>query len=251
VTDAPARLAQLNHPTPSGHPDLLLLGEQHDAPEHQQWHLAVVQALARQHVLAAVVLEMADAGHDTRALPPSATDAQVRQALAWSDDAWPWASYGPVVMAAVRAGVPVLGGNLPRSQNAQVMRQPEWDTRVPAQALATQREAVEDSHCGLLPATQIAPMTRIQIARDARLADTLAQAAVPGQTVLLLSGSQHTHRALGVPLHLPATLSVKAVRLDASGPRADDAAGFDAVWPTPVLPAVDHCAELKARWSRH
>ncbi|MDN8683023.1 ChaN family lipoprotein, partial [Staphylococcus aureus] len=51
-------------------PAVLLMGEQHDAAAHQQWEHDTVQALARQRRLAAVVLEMADAGQDTRGLDP-------------------------------------------------------------------------------------------------------------------------------------------------------------------------------------
>ena len=41
--------------------------------------------------------------------------------LAWDDAGWPWAAYGPAVMAAVRAGVPVLGANRPRSRMREDM----------------------------------------------------------------------------------------------------------------------------------
>lgn len=233
-----ARLALL------GQPDMLLLGEQHDAPEHQRLHLAVVSELIRQHALAAVVLEMADSGHHTRHLGAQASEAQVQQALRWRESAWPWNAYGPAVMAAVAAGVPVLGGNLPRAQNARVMHQTALDTRIPPAALAIQRQAVADGHCDLLPASQITPMTRIQIARDVSMAQTMTAALRPGQTVLLLAGSQHADRTVGVPLHLSARHSARSVRMDAGGPRPGDAQGFDAVWPTAPLPARDHCAEL-------
>jgi uncharacterized iron-regulated protein len=148
-------------------------------------------------------------------------------------------------MEAVRAGVPVLGGNLPNRDNARIMKETQWDRRVNAGALATQREAVREGHCNLLPESQIAPMTRIQLARDASLATALAGVAQRGKTAVLLCGSQHAHRQLGVPLHLPATLRVKTVRLAADGARPDDVNGFDAVWTTPPVPAKDHCAELR------
>lgn len=230
-----------------GSPDVLLLGEQHDAPEHQQLQHAVVQALAQRHALAAVVLEMADTGQGTGHLPPDASPTLVQQALAWRQNAWPWETYGPAIMAAVRAGVPVLGGNLPRSRHAEVMRDARWDARVPPDVLARQQAAVIDGHCGLLPASQTGPMTRIQLARDVHMAQALVSAAVPGQTVLLLTGSQHAHRQLGVPLHLPGHLGVTSVRLDASGSRPDDGQAFDAVWPTAPLAPKDHCAELARR----
>ncbi len=231
-----------------GRVDLLLLGEQHDAPEHQQLQLAVVNELTHWNELAALVLEMADADHDTRALPPTASEGQVRHALGWRDTAWPWAAYGPTVMAAVRAGVPVIGGNLPRQDNVATMRQPAWDLRVPPDVLAQQHHAVDEGHCQLLPQGQIAPMARVQIARDVQLAATLTAAAVPGKTALLLTGSQHAHRVTGVPLHLPEHLRTRSVRLDASGPRPDDAPAFDAVWPTSPVPPRDFCRELAGQW---
>lgn len=228
-----------------GRPDVLMLGEQHDATEHHRQHRLAVQTLAQAGELAAVVLEMADAGHTTQGLPTQATEAQVQQALAWRNSAWPWAHYGPAVMAAVAAGVPVHGGNLPRQRNTATMKEPDWDQRVAPAVLEHQRQAVREGHCNLLPPAQIAPMTRIQVARDAQLAQTLVSVLMPGKTVLLLTGSHHAHRRWGVPQHLPTHVSVKSVRLAAGGLRDDDPTGFDAVWTTPPVPPQDHCAALK------
>lgn len=233
-----------------GATDVLLLGEQHDAPEHQQLHLAAVQTLVEAKALAALVLEMADVGHTTGQLPSTATPAAVQQALAWQDSAWPWRAYGPAVMAAVAAGVPVQGGNLPRQRNAQVMKDPAWDDRVAPDVLQRHQNDVRDGHCNLLPAGQIGPMTRIQLARDHTLATTAASAVARGKTVLVLCGSQHAHRQLGAPLHLPPGLRVKTVRMAADGPRADDASAFDAIWHTAPVPPVDHCARLRESLGR-
>lgn len=245
VQDMAVPVAQRLHAL--GTPDVLMLGEQHDAPDHQRQQLATVQTLASLGELGAVVLEMADAGHNTRSLPANATPAQVQQALAWRDSAWPWAQYGPTVMAAVAARVPVIGGNLPRQRNAAVMNEVEWDTRVNATVLTQQRDAVREGHCNLLPPGQIGPMTRIQLARDASLAATVQAAVVRGKTVLLLAGSQHAHKGVGVPAYLPGSLKLKSVRLSAGEPRPDDAGAFDAVWVTPPVPPKDHCAQLKGQ----
>jgi uncharacterized iron-regulated protein len=67
----------------------------------------------------------------------------------------------------------------------------------------------------LLPESQIAPMTRIQIAKDIAMANTLDQAALSGKVVVLLAGSGHADRRLGVPQHLRADLKARAVRLRA------------------------------------
>jgi uncharacterized iron-regulated protein len=116
-------------------------------------------------------------------------------------------------MAAVRAGVPVLGANLPKDRQRQAMRDDLLDGRLPQAALAAQRQAVREGHCDMVPAEQIAPMTRIQIARDVAMAQTVAAAALPGKTVVLLAGSGHVRPELGVPLHLPSTLKVRSLEL--------------------------------------
>ena len=224
--------------------DVLLLGEQHDAAEHQQIEQDVITTLASRGVLAAVMLEMADVGVSTAKLHPSSNDERVRLALSWSDQSWPWAAYGPAVMAAVRAGVPVVGANLPRTAMKASMADSKLDVQLPGPALKAQQQLIRIGHCDLLPEGQITPMTRIQIAKDISMANTVAQAAVPGKVVVLLSGSGHANRQLGVPQHLPAALNVKAVRLLAGDGAQQDPA-FDAVWTTPAVPAVDYCEGME------
>ncbi|MCW5261700.1 hypothetical protein D5045_16430 [Verminephrobacter eiseniae] len=228
--------------------DALLLGEQHDAAEHQRLQRQAVQWLAARGQLAAVVIEMAEHGHGTRGLPRQASQAQARAALQWNDAAWPWSSYGPVVMAAVAAGVPVLGGNLPRSRLRAAMDDAAWDRHLPAPALQRQYDALRQGHCGLLPEAQLVPMARMQIARDASLARTVQQALHPGQSVLLLAGNGHVLRRLGVPTHWPASLVSKVVvmqtlQTQSARTAIDDEA--DMVITTPALPPRDACAVLR------
>jgi len=224
---------------------VLILGEQHDAAEHQQIQQQVVALLAARGTLAALALEMADTGASTSALKPSATEQQVRNALAWNDKGWPWAAYGPAVMTAVRAGVPVLGANLPRALMPARMADSRLDLQLPGPALKAQQQLMRTGHCNLLPESQVTPMARLQIAKDITMANTLAQAALPGKTVLLLAGSGHADRQLGVPQHLPADVKAKTVRLRAGGASASDQAeAFDAVWETPALPEKDYCEGL-------
>jgi uncharacterized iron-regulated protein len=230
--------------------DVLLIGEQHNAAEHQQIEQQVIALLAARGLLAAVALEMADAGVSTAALKPSSTEEQTRHALKWNDKGWPWTAYGPAVMTAVRAGVPVLGANLPAAQQQDRMADSKLDAQLPGPALKTQQQRIRIGHCNLLPESQLAPMARIQIAKDITMANMLSQAAMPGKVVVLLAGSGHADRTLGVPQHLPADLRAKAVHLragDESGNEPTDA--FDSVWPTPDLPDTDYCADLRKKFA--
>lgn len=234
--------------------DMVLLGEQHDAPEHQELARLSLAALASAKRLSALVLEMADAGASTEGLSPQASEATARDRLKWNDAAWPWRHYGPVVMQAVRAGVPVVGANLPRSAMAAVMRDTQWDAKVPPQVLREHRERMVQGHCGLLPASQVPGMARIQIARDERMAQTATQWLRDGQSVLLLAGAEHVKKDRGIPLLLAQSAATQAVStvarsvavvwMQAGADASREPLLSDLIWPTPAVPFKDHCAAL-------
>lgn len=230
--------------------EILLLGEQHDAAQHQQIEQQVIAMLAARGALAGLALEMANAGATTAALKPSSSEQQVKSALKWNDRGWPWETYSPAVMTAVRAGVPVVGANLPGTLLQASMADGKLDMQLPGAALKAQQQLIRIGHCNLLPEGQITPMTRIQVARDISMANTLTQLVLPGKVVVLLSGSGHADRNLGVPQHLPAGISHKSIRLRAG----DDIPGaserpdaFDSVWPTPATAEVDYCEKFRVQ----
>jgi uncharacterized iron-regulated protein len=230
-------------------PRVLIFGEQHDQPDQQRQVAAEVQRLAAEGRLAAVVLEMAELSHSTATLARTATDAEARDALQWTG--WPWDAYAAVVMNAVRAGVPVWGGNLPRSGNRAAMADATLDARVAASARESIAEAVRDGHCKLLPASQEPGMVRIQIARDRALAEVVATAvrkAPAGSTVLLLTGAQHASRDRGVPLHLQHDAKVAAADIHVVAFGARDGGLLVDEWREAVFtPQEDHCEGLRKR----
>lgn len=229
--------------------DAILLGEQHDAPDHQRIHRFLVETLARQQTLATLALEMASQGQSTEKLGPEADEDSVRAALQWGNSAWSWDVYGPVVMAAVRAGVPVVGANLPPARVRETMADAGFEILLPAPALQAQQQKIRTGHCDLLPESQVAPMTRIQIARDITMAQTIVKQAIPGKTVLLLAGSGHVDRSLGVPQHLPENFNVKVVLLHGEHmpDTTKNSTEFDQFWPTRPAPPTDYCAAFTAR----
>lgn len=227
---------------------VLLLGEQHDAPSHQAWQQDSVDWLARQDRLAALVLEMAPSTGSTRGLAPTASDSEVQAALHWQDAAWPWQRYRAVVMAAVRADVPVLGGNLPRAQMRDAMHNTALEQQLKPEGWQRQIEAIRQGHCDLLPQSQWIPMARIQLARDQRMASVAQSAMQPGRTVVLVAGRGHVLREVGIPQWLGGPGSYKiAIAQSGAGQPAQPG---DADWwqATPALPDKDHCAQLRQDW---
>jgi uncharacterized iron-regulated protein len=213
--------------------DVVLLGEQHDAAAHPRLQQEWVERLAGGGALAAVTVEMAERGTGTAGLSRSASDAEVRQALRWTtDNGWPWERYRQPIMAAVRAGVPVLGANLPRAELRQAMADRSLDMLLPGPALKAQQQAIRRGHCEMLPESQVTPMTRVQIARDRAMAQTVAALASPGRTVLLIAGSGHVLPDVGVPQHLPPQLKAQALVLP------------------PEETGKDYCAEFRRQMER-
>ena len=232
--------------------ELLLLGEQHDARQHQRLAARVTAHLAGQGRLAAVALEMAERGRSTAGLPAAASEAQARAALAWDERGWPWSAYGPIVMSAVRAGVPVVGANLPRAALREAAGDASLDATVEPAVHERLVTDVREGHCGLLPESQWPGMTRVQIARDRALANTLQALARPGQVALLVAGANHVDASRGAPLHLRAAGAprLRTVQLAAGGEVGAGAVGFDETWPTPALERPDPCKGLAERLPR-
>ncbi len=229
---------------------LIIFGEQHDQVDQQRQVADAVRELASQGRLRAVVIEMADRGHDTASLVSVADDAQAREALGWIDKGWPWSQYGPVVMNALHAGVPVFGGNLPTAQVRATMADTALDARVDDGVRAKLADAVRDGHCRMLPEAQLPGMVRVQIARDAALAQTATEAlagAPPGQQVLLLTGAQHASRDRGVPWRLVTdqTMPATDIHVIAFGSNADLA--VDEQRPASTTPREDPCEAFKRR----
>lgn len=224
-----------------------IFGEQHDQPDHQRQTAQAVRQLAARGTLAALVIEMAERGRSTAGLPPDAGAAQVREALGWRG--WEWPVYEGVVMAAVRAGVPVLGGNLPRERLRETMADAGREALLDAPTREKLAVAVRDGHCGMLPAAQEPGMVRVQIARDQAMAETVAEALRPGRHVLLLTGAQHASRDRGVPLHLALRHGAPRVHVVIFGDPSIGLAADD-LRAARFTPRPDPCEGLRERLAK-
>lgn len=229
----------------------LLIGEQHDNPDHHALQLWLLQALGQRRAPGSLLLEMLEPGQQARvdavrgAVVQGDWPADLPQALAWQQG-WDWALYGPIVRHALARPYPLLAANLERPQLLQIYHQPPAlsGTRSTAAAVRTAlQQQIRESHCGLLPESQLPAMLAVQQQRDRRMAEALLAAPVPS---LLLAGAYHVRRDLGVPLHL-GDLGEAAgglVLILADVGNTVTAAEADFVWYTPAQPARDYCAGL-------
>lgn len=230
----------------------VLVGEQHDNPDHHALQLWLLRELSRLRPQGSVLMEMLNPDQQNK-VDQAQTTARAGQAitdpfdtLAWQPG-WDWSLYGPLVMHQLRQPYPLLAANLDRAEIMQIYRQRPVLGGERSGAAEVQERLLADireSHCGLLPDSQLPAMLAVQQQRDRRMAEALLAAPQPS---VLLAGAFHVRKDLGVPLHL-ADLSAqagKAVLILAEVGRAVDASMADYVWFTAAQPEQDHCAKLR------
>ena len=230
----------------------VLVGERHDNPDHHSLQLWLLRALAAQRPQGSLLLEMLTPDKQVKveqvraAIAAGQAPQDILGALNWQPG-WAWSLYGPLVQHALRQPYPLLAANLERREVMQIYAQVP---QLQGQASTAQpvREAlleqIRQSHCNLLPESQLPAMLAVQQQRDRRMAEALLAAPAPS---LLFAGAFHVRRELGVPLHLQdlgAAEGVQVLILAEVGSQVD-AESADYVWYTPAQPEQDHCAKLR------
>jgi len=230
----------------------VLVGEQHDNPDHHALQLWLLRELAAQRAQGSLLMEMLNPDQQARVDAAQAATragqppADAFTALAWQAN-WDWSVYGALVTYALRQPYPLLAANLDRAQIIQIYKQRPVLTGAASttqQVQATLLEDIRESHCGLLPEAQMPAMLAVQQQRDRHMAERLMEAPLPA---LLLAGAFHVRKDLGVPLHLKdlGAGEGNAVLILAEAGKTVTAESADFVWYTAAQPEEDHCAQLR------
>ncbi len=260
--------------------DLVLLGEQHDNPDHHRLQARLIGSLVAKGTKPAIVFEMLTAD-ERDALGafmarPDRKAADFGKALTWTERGWPdWKIYQPIMAEVLKDGLTVRVGDLGKAAQRAVGRQglgalpKEFRTRSAVDTpLGEAREdglltLLEESHCRLVPKEGLRPMLGVQRARDAHLADALLAADAEAGSAVLVSGSGHARKDWAVPFYVharaPEKTLVTVAFMEADDPARTDPMAylpastdgepvFDYIWFTPRANIIDHCAELRARF---
>ena len=225
------------------------VGEQHDNRDHHTLQRWLLQALADQRPQGSLLLEMltpqqqprVDAVRQLPALPQDLPGA-----LDWSPG-WDWRLYGPMVESALRQSYPVSSANLDSADIQRIYRQAPAMSGTRSNAATVKDQLlgqIRESHCGLLPESQMPAMLAVQQQRDRRMAERLLEAPAPA---LLFAGAWHVRKDVGVPLHaldLGAQDAPVVLMLAEEGGDVTPAMA-DFVWYTPATPSQDYCAQMR------
>ncbi len=247
---------------------LILLGEQHDHPDHHRLRAWLIEQLVASGRSPALVFEhvhtgLADALADCVSSRCDLDEA-LPHALEW-EARWPnWSMFRPLFEAAWRLDLDVEAGNAPPDRVRALAR----GERVPGEALAETLDARPDarraelrsllarSHCDLLPDEALDGMLVAQTARDLAMAD-----AMHGHDdAILLAGNGHVDSRLGVPWILGLKPDAAQTRAVVFAPvsreyRTVEAAravapAADYIWFTPRVSMDDPCDRMREAMDR-
>lgn len=230
----------------------VLVGEQHDNPDHHALQLWLLGALEARRPQGSLLLEMLAASQQPQVddvkqqLREGLQIADLPKALEWSNG-WPWALYGPIVHHGLAQDYGLRAANLDRAEILTIYREQPVLQGKASTAAAVQEPLlaqIRESHCDKLPISQLPAMLAVQQQRDRRMAEQLVKAPLP---TMLLAGAYHVRHDLGVPLHLRdlgAPSSTQVLILSEVG-KPVTAEQADYVWYTAALPPEDHCAQFR------
>ena len=192
---------------------LWLMGELHDSPAGHAARLADLQRRVQAGWRPVLVLEVFDrerqAELDAARLACPDAACLVQRA---GGPGWDWVLVQPLLQLAIDHRLPLVAANVSRADASRVVKEglsavlPEtllreagWPQALEG-VMAAQQQAVDQGHCGLLPASMLPRMVQAQVARDLWMAHALRQHAAQG--AVLIAGNGHVRRDAGVPYWL-------------------------------------------------
>ena len=235
-------------------PSRLIVGEQHDNRDHHQLQLWLLQTLNEQRPQGSLLLEMLtpdQQGRVDHVKHSSPLPADLPNALAWQPG-WDWNLYGLIVGFALTQPYPLLAANLDTLEVRNVYAKPPTLSGSRSNApmvKETLLAQISDSHCGLLPTSQMPAMLAVQQQRDRRMAGRLLAAPTPS---LLFAGAYHARKDVGVPIHvqdLGESEAPMVLMLAEQGAEVAPAMA-DYVWYTPATPQQDYCAQMRKQFGK-
>lgn len=233
----------------------LMLGEQHDHPDHHQIETFFTYFLAGQGILGHVVMEMVSVDQQYAIDRTTRAIENLRpQDIDWPEKGWPWPSYEQQVKTAMRLSKGLKAGDLSEMQKQNVRDAGNAIAHYSTEHSQYLAELIETSHCGMFSAEQAMPMVNMQIARDQLMAQQLTAYALADKVGVFIAGAGHVRADYGAPLWLADDVPVRTLLLVGVGESENPEDYFEhtfegrnpaqLVFFVPGMKQVDYCARL-------
>lgn len=252
----------------------VLVGEQHDHPDHHRLQREVIAAMVAKGRAPAVVFEMVDVDDQSKidgvmSSPNPDAHAQaeaIGEATSWGSRGWTWPFYEPIVEFALEHHLPIVAGNFPRGRikdsfhgtpiDDETKHALLVDRPLPPALESSLEGELAASHCHQLPQAILPGFALAQRLRDGAMAERMQAHATPSGAVLV-AGSGHVRTDRGVPWYLAARdpkgtrLSIAFVEVEAERTQpsayaerfAAQTLPFDLVFFTPAAQRDDPCGK--------
>ncbi|MDW3095425.1 MAG: ChaN family lipoprotein [Gammaproteobacteria bacterium] len=244
---------------------IILLGETHTNPDHHVGQAGIIENWLSTEIKSALVFEMLAYDDWKQFLNPEFTLEQLHQTLEEDSGRWDWELYAPILEVQIKHQLPIVGANLTRTQLDEyssgelcnITRDKytiELCDLFSSEEESIIQQLIFDAHCGYLPLEHTQPLLRIQVAKDASFALSLANIASTHK-VALIAGAVHVRKDIGVPVHLQSmgkqSVSIAFLNVDPDKmqveqyiDQADLNQQFDYLYFTPSERNQDPCVEF-------
>ncbi|NYE61797.1 putative iron-regulated protein [Duganella sp. 1224] len=241
----------------AGNPQVLLLGEVHDNAQGHKLRYELLRQRVEAGWRPAIVMEQFD--RENQDLVDKAqkgcADAQCVIRVAGGAH-WDWQLYYPVIQLALTYHLPLVAGNLSRSDASRVVRdgvassfdpksvrQYQLDQPLPAAIVSEQQQEIISGHCNMLPEMMVGGMVNAQVARDIWMAKIVLDQQP--RDVVLIAGNGHVRKDIGAGYWIrqaAPTLSMRSVGFIEG---RDNGGRYDSIQPLAPQQRDDPCKQVK------
>lgn len=253
----------------SAHPQLVLLGEAHDHPDHHRIHSEILEQLKFKKRLGTLFLEHLNIDQNQtldKLLSMPNPFADLQEKLGWSEGWDDFKFYEPMLKAAWDAKQQIKGVNISRKdlkalvkgenvesvsskELARIHKLPHLSESL-KQALAAE---IVSAHCNMFAEKHASPIVEAQVMRDKIMSYFLIESLVPGKISTFIGGNSHMRRDRGVPYYLKAykpdlkLLSIGFIQVDPNkqDPKLYGDLPYDLILFTPVFDPADPCEKFR------
>jgi uncharacterized iron-regulated protein len=194
---------------PTTQTSIYLLGEVHDNPSAHAQRFGLIEKLLSKGFKPVIAMEQFDrdkqAALDHAMATCADADCVIQEA---GGKGWTWSFYKPVIETALKRKLNIVAANVSTADAFKIAREglaaalsPDTlhdfhlDQPLDAALFEKQKQAIDEGHCHMLPASAFKGMVNAQVARDVWMAKTIRENATHG--LILLAGNGHVRKDIG------------------------------------------------------